>query len=172
MGRVAYWDRAFGKRLAVAATANGFFAGDGSTTSVSLFANAGRLTAYYRTNESMRPVTIADIEEYRRVELSTASPPSRELEERRLAEMPYPKVFPAYRRFLADPRGRIWLERYPRPGDDTSPEWRVWDSGSMQELRLRMPSRFRALAILTGSVCGVQLDDNDVESIACYAVER
>ncbi len=75
-------------------------------------------------------------------------------------------------RWSAKAKAEVVLRLFRGEAVETSPEWLVWDSGSMQELRLRMPSRFRALAILTGSVCGVQLDDNDVESIACYAIER
>lgn len=168
-GGVAYWNLAFGRRLTVLAVADGFVAGDGSEGAISFYSHTGRLTAEYRSDEVARPVSTSDIEAYRRSELAKASAEERAMEQRRVMEMPYPAVYPAYRRFLIDPMKRVWLERYPRPNGSVA-EWTVWDPASIRPSRLIMPLRFRPRAISAESVCGVTLSQDDEETVVCYGI--
>jgi hypothetical protein len=168
-GGVAYWNLAFGRRLTVLPVPEGFVAGDGLHPAISFHSHTGRLTAEYRSDEAARPVSSSDIEAYRSSELARASVAERAIERRRVMEMPYPAVYPVYRRFLIDPAKRVWLERYPPPKASVA-EWTIWDAASIRPSRVIMPLRFRPLAISAELVCGVALSQDDEETIACYGI--
>ncbi len=170
-GGIAYWMLAFGRSTTVVATPGGFVVGDGSAARVSFYSYSGRLSGEYRSDEVARPVSPSDIKMYRRSELAKARAEQRAIEQRRVMEMPYPRLYPAYRRFLIDPMKRVWLERYPPP-DTSAGEWTVWDPASIRPLRVTMPVRFRPLAVSQSSICGVTRSQDNEEAIVCYGVEH
>lgn len=168
-GGTAYWDLAFGRRLSLAPLARGFLAGDGSDWTVGEYDQAGTPVALHRVSISARSITSADISAYKRTESATTVRPLRQLLPKLMAEMPFPKAYPAFRRLLSDPAGRAWAEVYPPLGASIG-EWLVLDFRTRQTSTVTFPSRFRPLAILRSSVCGVERDDNDVESIRCFRI--
>lgn len=169
-GRIAYWNRAFGRSTTILGTPGGFALGDGSVAEVSYYTHDGRLKEVVRSAGLQRSVTPSDIAMYRQTELAKASPRRRELVEIRVKEMPYPEVYPAYRRFFIDPLERIWLESFPQPGK-TADEWVVLDRTLNQQVRLTMPRGFHALAVSERMICGLTFSEYDEESIACYGLE-
>ncbi len=169
MGGVAYWDRAFGRRLSLIALADGFLAGDGTDFTIAQHSPSGSVVAVHRMEWAPQPVRSADIAVYQRNALTGAQPPRSAVIQKRVDEMPYPARYPAYGRVLGDPSGRIWFEMYPAPGVPTG-QWIVFEPGARRTSLLSVPARFRPLAASRSRLCGVTRDELDVESIQCFPV--
>lgn len=173
-GRIAYWERAFGRRTGFAAVPNGFVAGDASSFLLQRFGSDGKPAEQWTSDSKTRLVTDRDIAKYKLAELVDVKPQRQEIERRRLDEMPYPASFPAFRRLFADPMGNIWFEPFALPGTSAStpPLWKHWDASEGRELEVTMPVGLRVLEVSTDLVCGVVRDEDDLESIACYRISR
>lgn len=171
MGGVAYWNRAFGRQLTVAAVTGGFVAGDGTDFSVVEYDLAGRPRRVHRLPVAARPVTRADIAAYRERQLAGQSDANRAVAERMVAEMPFPASFPAYSRILTDPGDRIWIEEYSTSGAATG-AWTVLDPPMGTAWMVSFPPRFTLWSISRRRTCGVARDQDDVESVVCFDLER
>lgn len=173
-GRVAYWELAFGRRAGFAALPNGFVAGDASAFLLQRFGFDGKPAERWTSDSKARLVTDPDITKYKTAELVDVKPQRQAIERRRLDEMPYPASFPAFRRLLADPAGNVWFEPFALPGSSpsTPPIWKYWNASEGREFDVTMPDGLRVLEVSTDLVCGVERDEDDLESVACYRISR
>jgi 6-bladed beta-propeller len=169
MGGIAYWNRAFGRQWSIAPVAHGFVAGEGSDFTVMQYGPTGAPVLLHRLARQPRAVTPEDIATYRQLSLATTRPQDAVLEQRRLDEMPYPRTFPTYRRLLTDPKGRIWLEIYPTPGEQSS-DWVVLDPPAKRASSITLPPRFQLQAVGVSMLCGVLRDADDLETVRCFGV--
>ena len=114
-----------------------------------------------------KPVTAATIARYRADALAKAKPNERNIEEKRVGEMPYPTHFPAYRRFLEDARGRLWLQlfAFPTPAPN---RWLVLDPVSRQAREILLPDKFFAYEIGAVDILGTWEDADGVEYVRLY----
>jgi hypothetical protein len=169
MGRIAYWARAFGRQLSLIPFGDGFIAGDGTDFTLRDYSPKGVVTTIHKIDLPVRGITTQEIAAYKQSETARAKPPWVTVTEKRVAEMPYPANYPAFRRLLPDPNGRIWLEVYPAIGADVS-DWIVLDTMSRRSSLVRLPARFHPHALSRAALCGVSRDELDLESIRCYPV--
>jgi hypothetical protein len=166
MGGIAYWDRAFGRRSSIAPLVSGFVVGEGTDFSITQYALTGSSVIVHHLDRQPRPVTSANIATYRQQSLKGIRPENVAVEEKRLNEMPYPSTFPAYRRLLTDPVGRIWLELYPIPGSQSN-DWVVLTPRTKEASVIRLPVGFQLQVVGSSILCGVVRDEDDLESIQC-----
>ncbi|HEU4630740.1 MAG TPA: hypothetical protein VFS08_13395 [Gemmatimonadaceae bacterium] len=101
-------------RMQVAGTRDGVYLGAGDAAEIRVLAPDGTERERFRILEEGRPVDPAMRARVREDRMRNAMEPQfRELYER----VAIPDRTPRYRRLLADAEGRLWVERYPLPGD-------------------------------------------------------
>ncbi len=171
-GGVAYWDRAFGRRLTVRPVAEGIVTGDGAEWSVDVRRfPTGDVIGAHRLQRAVEPVSDQDRATYREEVTRSARTDADRLVNERLANaMPFPRTKPAYSRFEVDPRGRLWLEDY---GQRREPQtlWYRLDPAGSAAAAVRMPARFRPLAFTETAVYGIWRDADDVQVLRGYALD-
>lgn len=171
LGGVAYWDRAFGKRFAMAPFASGFIGGDGSEPVLQQYDAAGRLIAVHRLPLENRPVTQRDIEDYRREALSKAHPERRAIAQQMVDRMPYPSTMPVFDAILSDGSTAIWVKRYT-PANGPEARWIVLDPSTRTTAVFAAPSHFALMAVSPTLACGVSRDELEIESVRCFNISR
>jgi len=166
-GGSAFWDRAFGRRGTLLATGESILAGDASTPEIRRYSPTGALLEIHQVPLPTTPITAVMIARYRTEALAKAKPTERAIEERRVGEMPYPTQLPAYRRFLEDAKGRIWLQLYgyPMPAPN---RWVVLDPATRQARAVLLPDRFHPYVIGAREILGTWQDADDVEHVRAY----
>ena len=170
MGGVAYWDLAFGRVMTVRATGGSLFVGDGSEWTIEQRTATGVVSAIHRVHRSPAPVTTVDKKAWSKDAMAGDQGAQRAISERMVAEMPWPKTKPAYRRFETDGAGHLWIESYPDIGT-TQSTWIRLDPRARSAVSVLFPDRFRALAFSANQVFGVWRDSDDVEHVRVYALE-
>jgi hypothetical protein len=91
----------------------------------------------------------------------------REVDQRRIDEMPYPSAFPAYRRVIVDSRDRIWLQLYAYPGTAEN-LWMVLDRATKEAKTVRLPAQFLPFVIGAREVLGTWQDTDGVAHVRSY----
>jgi hypothetical protein len=132
----------------------------------------GKLVSWIRWPDGDRTVEARDIRASKAAELEAFD--DDELRRQRRAiqdQIPSEKQFPAYRRVLADRVGRLWVERFRRPGEPEESDWMVIDQEGQAHRGLTMPERFNPMEIGRDYILGVQRDELGVESIHMYRIE-
>jgi hypothetical protein len=167
MGGVAYWDLAFGRVMTVRAYGPSILVGDGTDWIIEERDAHGRLIRRHHVTRSVTAVTSRDRDAYRARELAGGGGA---IAERMVAEMPYPRTKPAYRRCEVDGAGRIWLEVYPEL-DQPGNVWMRLDPRSRTAVAVQLPVRFRVMAFTSAAVYGVWRDADDVEHVQVYSLE-
>ncbi len=115
-----------GRRTLLAMGRGLAYVGTGDSYEVRGYGMDGALAVLIRRSTAVFPVTREDLARYREDELRDVSDPNRRRSrERWLEELEFPPTFPAYAAFRADPEGRLWVQRYPRPGE-LGTEWAVF----------------------------------------------
>lgn len=167
MGRVAYWNLAFGRIMSVRADSTNILIGDGTDWSVEVRRADGTLRRTHRVARPLAEVTERDRDGYRQAALTGVKPAQRLVVERMTREMPFPSRKPAYRRFEVDDVHAIWIEAWPEPGT-TAIEWIRLDRARRTATAFSIPRSFRPFAFAGGRVYGVWRDADDVEHVKAY----
>lgn len=128
---------------------------------------AGVLKRIVRWARSPQPVTAQDVEAYNRAELEKAGPDRRAAASQMLETQIFATDFPAFSRMLTDAGGGIWLEEFPRQGEQQS-LWHVFQDGRTYAGSVRMPPRFRLLFVSQDAIAGVWRDEMDAEYVRIY----
>jgi hypothetical protein len=166
-GGSALWERAFARKGILVADVTSIWIGDASAFEATRYSLDGRPLETHRLDQGPHTVDPSDIAAYQQRELAAAKPADLEVERRRVAEMPYPKAFPAYRRVLLDAKGRIWMQRYA-PTTTGPTTWWVLDPVTRSARAVLLPERFYAFFIGGDDVVGVWRDADDVEHVPAY----
>lgn len=125
-----------------------------------------RLIRLQRPN---RPVTSADVAEFRRTRLDREMDDNlRRRTERYLAEVTFPKEMPAYRDLRADARGNLWVEEYRAPEEEVTPRWEVFDPDGVWLGTVETPVGFQIFEIGEDYQLGLWRDELGVEYLRRY----
>jgi len=170
MGGVAYWDLAFGRMMTVRPDSTFVLVGDGTDWTVQLRTTEGTVLLTHHLRRPTFPVEASDKNRYRDGALAGSQGSQRQVAERMVAEMPYPKKKPAFRRFETDGLGRLWIETYPEVSQ-TESVWIRLDSHRRTATAVAFPRRFRALAFTGHLAFGVWRDPDDVEYVHIYRLD-
>lgn len=85
----------------------------------------------------------------------------------------FPETRPAYRTFIVDDTGALWLQQVPRWNDESGAEvWSVIDHDGAWLGPVTMPARVSPRAIRGDVIVAVFTDDDDVESLRLYRVVK
>ena len=170
MGGVAYWDLAFGRVMNVRANSTSVLVGDGTDWTIEERGMDGVVLRTHRLKRPVVPLGTGDKNAYREAALTGGTPDQRAIAERMVAEMPFPRNKPAYRRFEVDAVGRLWMEVYPDP-TPKEPTWIRLDPRNLTAVAIVFPARFRALAFGERLVYGVWRDSDDVEHVQLFSLD-
>ena len=120
------------------------------------------------------PAMIDAYNERRRAELTQAfrNMPGFSIEAA-VAETRFPSRLPAHGRVLVDATGAIWMQEYGLPGAEAAPtRWTVFDEGGRWLGSIELPARFVVSDIGTDYVLGIWRNDEDVQFIRKYRLDR
>jgi hypothetical protein len=169
MGSTAYWGLQWGRSTSYSATATGFVAGDGGDNVIRQYDTTGQVRVLHVVPLARRPITPELIAAYKKTVIGAARPERRPVTERMANEMPYPKETPAYSAIIADQSGPIWVQSYP---DSSGAYWLRLDPATASAKAFKFPAKFRLYAVRSDRACGVGRDEDDLQTIYCFAVPR
>jgi len=164
--------RPFGRSSQTAAHSNGFFLGGGDTYEIEYRNKEGVLLRSIRQPVENMQVTQADLEAYRRKKIENAeSERQRQVEETLFGLIPFPESYPAYRDFVVDADGNLWVGVYRRPDDD-QPRWTVFDTDGRMLGEVQTPDGFTIFQIGRDFVLGRWADELEVHHVVMYELLR
>jgi hypothetical protein len=148
------------------------FIGDGSTFRIDVRAHDGTLRRSIRLLEPNPPLAEADIEAWKTMRRGWArNDDQRAWAERIIAEMPFPDVKPAFSGLIVDSGGNLWVERYTLDRDNPS-HWAVFDAEGRYLGDVETPAHFIVRVIGDDWMLGVQWNEEDVEFVRVYHLDR
>jgi hypothetical protein len=148
------------------------YAGTGDTYEILVWNLAGDMIRIIRMDQDPIPITPADVTAYIEERLEGFEDEAQRNLMRENYQKPPPlDRMPAYRRFLTDDLGCLWVEEYRRPGDDV-PVWTVFDGEGTVLGRVSLPSGLYLREVGEDYVLGVLADDLDVEYVQMFRMER
>jgi hypothetical protein len=164
--------QAYSPDARVAIGADRIYAGDNDSTTINSFSLDGKFLSAIRVADRETPVTKAHLDDYRRRNLEFAGSDAGRLErfEWGWKNVPNPKRHPYWDRALVDKVGNLWIASPKLP--NTPESWSVFDRNGRKIASLTMPARFTAHEVGHDYVLGVAKDEDDVESIRMYSLNR
>lgn len=162
----------FAHVLATAAHGASVYATSGDRYEIARFDTAGRLVRSLRIAGVGRPVTEADLDAHiERVTADVADPVARQQRAAATRELALPPRMPAVSRMLVDAEDRLWAMDFLAPRD-TAAAWRIFDADGRWLATVPVPRAFTIHAVRDGHAVGVWRDDDDVEQVRVYALDR
>lgn len=162
----------FGKVPLATVSSDYFYFGSGDRYEIEGYDPSGTLVRLIRLERQATPVTEEDRARYIEDAVSEVED---ENEARRIRKnistLPVPDVFPPYVGFATDALGYLWVEDYPRPGDEV-PVWTIFDSRGVLSGRVTTPDNVSILEIGEDYLLGVYRDELGVEYVHVYSLER
>lgn len=86
-------------------------------------------------------------------------------------DMPMPEGMPAYTRFVVDPMGDLWVERFDWPTEEVN-RWGIFSADGDFRGHLDMPQRVRLMDVARDHVVGVSEDHLGVERVVVHRLYR
>jgi hypothetical protein len=159
--------RRFGSRLHVASDGDVLYVGSSGDTIVTAWSPFSGEKLYEIAIPGRRALTRQDIDLARRTMLNASL-------RSRLADVPddlmFPQHFPLFSDLLADSDGRLWIQLYQAPQDDTK-KWLVYDSGNLVG-HLELGANVQLLDAGQGFALIMITDDLDVATIRLHELLR
>lgn len=159
-----------------------FFTGFGDQYSIRVLDREGKLIRIIRRAWTPERVMAADVTRYvdawARRSLKPGDPDAAR-KRQAVRDARYAETVPAFVEFRVDARGRLWVRAANladapacggclHEGMSGVSTWSVFDSNGRWVSDVRMPPRFHPRDIGADYILGVQLDDDDVPTIAMY----
>jgi len=162
----------FGKVPATAVSWDRFFMGSADNYEILTLDRDGQLTHIIRLDHVQRPVTGEVRARLVEAHVSTLADPTEAPALREYyRDAHYPEFMPAYKRFLTDGVGNLWVEEY-RPWFEGATEWLVFDASGRLSARVPLFPGFRVTDIGEHYIMGVFRDEFDVEYVQMYELKR
>lgn len=162
----------FGRTTATAVQGSKFAVATGDTYQLAIYEPGRGPRRVIRVRRERRPVTNSDVRRYRETMVTMGAKDARRQQERFLAEVPFPERMPALDGVLPDGRGNWWISDPPAADDTGETTWNLLSPTGEHLRALRIPARLIVKEIGPDWVLGVFLDDEDVEHLRIYTVER
>jgi hypothetical protein len=161
--------RAFGQRLIVAVDHDRILIGPGGDFSISIYSAQGDSIGSFRGSVSTERIRPAAIRAYKDSLIRSARPEFRASWARQLAKAEFPENYPPYDNIIADSERRVWVRRYPKPGDRAS-QWIVLSPAGAVIASVSMPLNYLPTQIERDSVVGIWTDSLGVPYVRVYAL--
>jgi len=162
----------FGKRPVAFARGDRFYLGSADSYEIRGFDSTGRLDRIIRVSHPLTPVTSEDVERLVQEVVADLDDPSQAAGVRSsYRDMPIPDLMPAYRSFLLDSEGCLWVEEYPLPGEGLK-TWAIFDAEGVPQTRLSLPSDNRILEVGEDYLMAIFEDQLGIEYLMIYPLTR
>lgn len=149
------------------------YLGDNDSTTVHAFDLTGARIGTFTIADRPTPVTAGELAAYKQQQREWAVPARMTAAEfeQRWAAVSQPKRHPFWGSALVDAVGMLWVSAPPRMGDAPI-VWTAFDRNGRRLASVTMPLRFTPREIGSDYVLGVQRDEDGVETIAMYRLQR
>lgn len=168
-GDLAWSEIPFGRRTALAVDAAAFHLITGDAYEIRTYDTAGDLRRIVRVARSLSEVTPADRRAFRTLHRERLSgiedPARRQLHEKLLQQLPFPKYHAGYTDILVSRRSELWARR------DES-DWDVFAANGRLIGEARLPARFVVYEIGEDYVLGLQRDELGIEHVTLHRLVR
>jgi hypothetical protein len=165
--------RPFARRTVTAVHDDQLYVGTGDAYEMAVYDKSGQLARLIRRDHRPLAVTSKDREDYRASLVNLSGEQARRDEERMREAAPYPDAMPPYTGLHVDPDGYLWVEEAVRPGErGAGVPWSVFDPEGRLLGSLRIPPALYVLEVGRDHVLGRARDENDVEHLRLYRLER
>jgi hypothetical protein len=162
----------FGKSSVLAAYGRQFCHGTGDAYEIRCFGADGALVRIVRRDMPNRPVTPADLEDFKQQRLERAEDAdARRRIESSLAKMPVPETMPPYDEIELDAGGNLWVRAYDWR-NDAPRHWTVFDPDGRMLGEVTTPAGLRVTQIGEDFVLGVWEDELEVPHVRLYPLEK
>jgi hypothetical protein len=164
----------FGSESEVAATADGFWFGSGDAPTVTYQAADGRLLKILRWDSEPDSLPAERVAAFKAAAMATVAgnPPAVAEIRNFLQDMPFPATSPYTGRMIVDPDGALWIGPYRAWTEPAGGLWTVFDADGRRLGMVDIPAGFEIRAIGPDRVYGVWTDDERIESVRVYALNR
>ncbi len=171
-GGIAFGPPPFARTLEYAVTDDRVYVGTGDPFQIDVYSSDGQLLRSIRAPDVDLTLGEAVRNAYRdeaRARLTDLPEEQRAEAERSIGSTLFPDALPAYRDFLLDREGNLWVNQYV-PGTSGPGRWAVFDpEGHLREV-IETPPRFTLLAVTDDRVWGRETDDLGVQYVVAYAI--
>lgn len=157
----------FGRLTSVRPHGRVFIEGDGTSFEFRVWTREGRMRSIVRAARNPAPVSVKDIEAYKRTQLEGLQGTAAQARRAVLAAMSFPKWMPAYRRLEIDAAGRVWAEDFPRH-DAKQASWAVFGPDGRLLGTVVFPSNARVLTFGEREVIMRTTDIDGFNTVAVY----
>lgn len=162
----------FAPRLVVAAAGAGMAAPLGEGHQLARWSVDGTLQRLVRLAGVERAVTPADLDAHiARLTSGVDDAQRRQSLEQGMRALSLPERMPAVGRLLIDAHDRLWAMDFLAPADSTA-TWRVFDADGRYLGAVAMPRTFTVHEVGPDWVLGVFRDEDDLEQVRVYGIER
>jgi hypothetical protein len=161
----------FGKRVMLELGNDHVYVGTADDFEIEMWTLDGSLMRRIRRPHDDAAITRGDFDRY--VELESAATASDRVEEFRVRanNMPVPDEYPAYESFVLDAEENLWVQHFPRPGEELN-TWSVFDPTGVWLGELAVPASLWVTQIDTDYVLGIFRDELGDQSVRQYALRR
>ena len=147
------------------------YIGSGRQLHVQVFSLDGRLTRVIHWSGTVREVDGRLQDAYKDHIRNSMEGEFRALGEAKLEGIVFPEHLPVYLSLLVDATGHLWVEQYRAPWDEER-HWWVFDPSGRWLGEPTVPVDLTIREVGEDYVLGVRLDENDVESVVLFELER
>lgn len=170
-GRAVMGAIPFARTASHAVFGDGFVVGDQVRHELGVYAVDGAPIEILRWAGPSLELQEADVDEWRAVQLTSASPARRAEVRAYLASVPVPDRRPAYRDLLVDGDGALWVSAYAHPAE-AARRWDVFGPGGSWLSTVDMPPGFTPSQIGPDWILGVARDAVGVERVELRPLRR
>jgi hypothetical protein len=182
-------DVIFSQRATSSVAGRQVFYGFPDTFAVRVFTGEGKLVRIIRRAWTPVPVTRAQINAYKNVQIAAVGRSAGGQrgrggpdQQRGMDEAIFAKSYPAFENIVADAGGGVWVQDGVRAGEvvpdatmarpPQPTRWSVFDGGGRWLGDVQMPPRFRPMEIGVDYVLGLTSDDDGLEFVTLYRIEK
>lgn len=168
----------FGGRAAMIPLADGGLAhGVGVEPAVEILNADGtprRVIRWEARDRTVRPADVDAYADFVRGRLDEAGLSRAQIEEAIRRETgvhrPVAEQFPGHHQMLSSPDGRLWVQEYPRPGDQGPDSWFVFEPDGTFVCRVPAPRRWTLKSVGPDHLVALTYDDLDVEYVVVQPI--
>jgi hypothetical protein len=164
----------FGRQTVAAARGGRVYVGTGDRFEVLAYEPGHGVRAIMRVAQRPVPVTRADIDDYRRTQVTIGAEGDARLRSQNadlLAKAPYPREMPPFTAIAADPDGNLWLQP-PKTASVKDLPWMVLAPDGRALGTVDLPAKLAVQEIGRHWVLGTMLDDDEVEHVRLYRLVK
>lgn len=165
-------DAPLGRQTHLVAAGGALYAGDSGSGEIGVHGPDGGRTRTLRSPHARWKVTPDDAARFREERLAVMEDAERrgELEEM-LEAAPFPETAPAFGAMTVDAEGYVWVQAYPRPGQEAV-TWAVLSPEGAEIARIDIPARLKVLQAARGHVLALETDELGTERVLLFPVSQ